>query len=155
MHINNNNKKTTYSLENKYFQSLKVYFHKFAHRFVNRRCNVMLRVRYCFARSGPSPVSPVCVVFPRSCAKPLPAYLRSLLFSLRAETPSLWTNTFRKTSAPPQNHFYHWPRQYTLTKGLKRPGPHASRGHRECKARSERARVQTPLKLLFKLKVVI
>lgn len=115
----------------------------------------MLRVRYCFARSGPSPVSPVCVVFPRSCAKPLPAYLRSLLFSLRAETPSLWTNTFRKTSAPPQNHFYHWPRQYTLTKGLKRPGPHASRGHRECKARSERARVQTPLKLLFKLKVVI
>lgn len=60
-------------------------------------------------------------------AKQLCAYLRTcLLFSLRAETPSLWTNTFRNASAPPQNHFYHWARQYTLTKGLKRPGPHAS-----------------------------
>lgn len=72
--------------------------------------------------------------FRRAVLKPLPAYLCFLLFSLRAETPSLWTNTCRKTSAPPQNHFYHRARQYTLTKGLKRPGPHASTGHRECTA---------------------
>lgn len=88
---------------------------------MNSLCDVRV---HCLAPSGPSPVSPVCVVSLRSCAKPLSAYL----FSLRAETPSLWTNTFRKTSAPPQNHFYHWPRQYMLTKGLKRPGPHASTG---------------------------
>lgn len=63
------------------------------------------------------------------CVSPQPVtmYLSSLLFSLRAEPLSLWTNTFRETSAPPQNHFYRRPRQYTCTKkGLKRPGLHAS-----------------------------
>lgn len=89
----------------------------------------MLKV-HCFAPSGPSLLSAVCVVFPLSCAKPVTVYLCSLLFSLRAEPPSLWTNTLQKTSAPPQNHFYHRPRQYTLTKGLKRPGKHASMGTR-------------------------
>lgn len=57
---------------------------------------------------------------PRAAVSLSPRYPCSLLFSLRAETPSLWTNTFRKTSAPPQNHFYHRPRQYTVTKGLKK-----------------------------------
>lgn len=67
-------------------------------------------------------VGPVCVTFLLSCAKPLSVYryLWSLLFSLGAEPPSLWTNTFQKASAPPQNHFYQRPRQCTLTKGLKR-----------------------------------
>ena len=104
---------------------------KLLHSLINSTYDVMLKV-YCFAPSGLSLVSPVCVVFPLSSTKPLPVYLSSLLFSLTAEPPSLWTNTFRKTSAPPQNHFYHCPRQYTLTKGLEKAGlARVSNVHRE------------------------
>ncbi len=74
------------------------------------------------APSGLKLVSPVCVAFPWSFAKPFSAYLCSLLFSLRAETPSLWTKYLPENFRPSPKPLLSLAQTINSHKGLEKAG---------------------------------